>query len=149
MENQSSATISEKSHATAFILSAFLGVLGVDRFYRGQIGLGIIKLITCGGAGIWAFIDTIIAGIGPINDSQGRMLRREATVGTPQKSQATAFILSYFLGFLGIDRFYLGYTGLGIFKLVTCGGLGIWALVDTILTGIGSVKDAQGNSLAI
>ena len=44
------------------IVGAWLfGALGVDRFMRGQTGFGIIKLITCGGFGIWALIDFIIA----------------------------------------------------------------------------------------
>ena len=37
------------------------GYLGVDRFMRGQIGLGILKLLTVGLGGVWAFIDWIIA----------------------------------------------------------------------------------------
>ena len=43
------------------LLSIILGELGIDRFYRGQIGLGVLKLLTAGGAGIWWLIDAIIA----------------------------------------------------------------------------------------
>ena len=45
------------------LLSWILGELGIDRFYRGQIGLGVLKLLTCGGAGIWWLVDAIIATV--------------------------------------------------------------------------------------
>jgi len=64
------------------------------------------------------------------------------------KSKSTALILSIFLGVFGIDRFYLGYTGLGVLKLVTFGGAGIWWLIDIIKIATGKMKDAQGNDLA-
>jgi hypothetical protein len=61
-----------------------------------------------------------------------------------EKEWLPALLISFFLGGLGIDRFYLGYTGLGVLKLVTLGGCGIWALIDLVLIATGSMKDANG-----
>jgi len=49
------------------------------------------------------------------------------------KDPTTILIASIFGGFLGIDRFLVGDTGLGVAKLLTCGGLGIWKIVDWFL----------------
>lgn len=70
-----------------------------------------------------------------------------APVGESDKSYLAAWLFSYFLGIFGVDRFYLGYTGLGIAKLLTLGGCGIWALIDWILIFAGATKDPQGRPL--
>lgn len=49
------------------------------------------------------------------------------------KDPTMILIVSILAGSLGIDRFLIGDTGLGIGKLLTCGGLGIWAIVDWFL----------------
>jgi len=64
-----------------------------------------------------------------------------------EKDWMVALILSILLGTFGVDRFYLGYVGLGIVKLVTFGGCGIWWLVDVILIAMNKLPDAQGNPL--
>ena len=61
-----------------------------------------------------------------------------------ERDWLVALLLSIFLGFLGVDRFYLGQVGLGILKLVTLGGCGVWKLVDIILIAVGNMKDAEG-----
>ncbi len=58
------------------------------------------------------------------------------------KTNATLYCL--FLGFLGIHRFYLGYTLIGIIQFLTGGGLMIWVLIDLIrlITGSLGPKDS-------
>src|SRR5688572_3313483 len=60
------------------------------------------------------------------------------------KDWLTATLLSVFVGWLGVDRFYIGQTPLGILKLITLGGCGVWYLIDIILFAVGNIKDAKG-----
>ncbi len=68
----------------------------------------------------------------PFQPPQGFAQQYEAP-STPPKSFLVTWLLALLVGVLGVDRFYLGKIGTGIAKLLTFGGLGIWALVDLIL----------------
>jgi TM2 domain-containing membrane protein YozV len=140
---------SEKDLATTILLSLFLGGLGVDRFYLGYTGLGVLKLVTLGGCGIWALVDLILIILRKLPDAQGRALRVQPSQNPGTKDWSTTLLLSIFLGALGVDRFYLGYTGLGVLKLVTLGACGIWSLVDVILITLNKLTDAQGAALRL
>ena len=63
-----------KKKVTAPLLSIFLGELGIDRFYLGKIGTGLLKLITVGGGGIWWIIDIILIASGSMKDKRGHEL---------------------------------------------------------------------------
>ena len=56
-------------------------------------------------------------------------------------------LLCFFLGSLGIHRFYVGKTATGILQLLTLGGCGIWTLIDFIMILVGSFTDAKGNPI--
>ena len=61
------------------------------------------------------------------------------------KSQLVALLLCFFLGGLGIHRFYLGYIWQGVLQLLTLGGCGIWALIDLIRIIIGDLQPIDGS----
>lgn len=61
------------------------------------------------------------------------------------KSQLVALLLAIFLGVLGVHRFYLGYTGVGIIQLLTAGGCGIWYIIDIIMIAVGDLKPKNGD----
>jgi TM2 domain-containing membrane protein YozV len=69
------------------------------------------------------------------------------SVSASEKRILPAFLLCFFLGPLGVHRFYVGKIGTGILHLLTLGVFGIWTLIDFIMIIIGSFKDKQGNKI--
>ncbi|KAG5178225.1 hypothetical protein JKP88DRAFT_169122 [Tribonema minus] len=69
-----------------------------------------------------------------------------------QKSELVTFLLSFFVGYLGADWFYLadgdaGYIVAGVFKLIITGGFGIWWLIDWIRILANAFPDGNGVEL--
>ena len=67
--------------------------------------------------------------------------------GVSEKGFVPTILLCFFLGALGVHRFYVGKIGTGILQLLTWGGLGIWTLVYFVMVVTGNFKDSQGLSI--
>jgi hypothetical protein len=61
------------------------------------------------------------------------------------KSQIAALLLCWFVGVIGVHRFYLGYTWQGVVQILTLGGLGIWTLIDFIRIITGDLQPKNGS----
>lgn len=62
---------------------------------------------------------------------------------TRRKSQAIAYLLSLFTGFLGLDQFYLGFPSAGVLKLLSLGGFGVWWAIDVVRIGSAPVPTTE------
>jgi len=73
----------------------------------------------------------------------GGPIIKTATQNTDNR-YITTLLLCWFLGVLGVHRFYTGHTLIGVLQLITLGGCGIWTLIDFIIILLGNFKDSDG-----
>ena len=72
----SSTTTSTTDWLTLFLLTFFVGVLGVHRFYVGKICTGFLMLLTLGGLGVWLLVDLILVVTGQFTNKDGEKIPR-------------------------------------------------------------------------
>lgn len=111
-----------------------------DKFCQ-ACGKGLIA-----SAAICPSCGTAVSGVG-YYDRPGKPVTGEQG---GSRDWLTALLLSIFVGYLGVDRFYTGHTGLGVAKLlltILCGVGLIWWLIDIIMIATGSFRDGQGQPL--
>ncbi|EAY19994.1 TM2 domain containing protein [Trichomonas vaginalis G3] len=98
-------------------------------------------VITCPSSGYYEYSCT------PVVECEGETTVKQKVLCYPTdgKSPAIALTLSVVLGFLGADRFYLGYPTIGIFKMFTGGFFGLGWYIDIFLIALRIAKPAQGN----
>ncbi len=88
-------------------------------------------------------------GYNPYGAQPGYNPNVDPMTGQPlsDKSKLVAGLLQLFLGGVGAGRWYTGHYGIAIAQLLTCGGLGVWALIDGILLLVNGGTDSEGRVL--
>ncbi len=71
------------------------------------------------------------------------VVNNQGQAGILQRNWLMALLLSIFLGWLGIDRFYLGSAGVGVVKLLTFGVFGVMWVIDVIMIATKSIKGIE------
>jgi len=74
-------------------------------------------------------------------------MKVEENISEQRNKWVICLVLCWFLGTLGIHRFYTGHITIGILQLITFGGCGIWTLIDLIIIASGGFKDSKGNPI--
>ena len=131
--------------------SIYLGdFIGLDNFeeslsglYLGFVGVTIWFVISAS----WYFLDIVFVIFGRLNQRRRPNCLAKQNSVEHQYDYSVAVFLSFFFGFLGADRFYLGHKLLGSLKFLTGGGLGLWWAVDFILICANKIPDSRGHPL--
>lgn len=147
-----------KSKLGAGLLGIFTGALGIHRFYLGYTTIGIIQIVltvlgvvTCGITSFISMVWGLVEGILILCDSVIVTDNEGVPLSNVTRSKLSAGVLGIFAGSLGVHRFYLGYTTIGIIQIavtvITCGIGSIWGFVEGILilcdTGITTTESGQ------
>jgi len=92
-------------------------------------------------------IPTVEVVTNPVVEPEINLSTGKVVDPSTQRHFLAAFFFSFIFGVFGVDRFYLGKYWTGILKLLTFGGIGIWALIDLNVIISGGMRDKQGNKL--
>lgn len=136
-------TIRGMAEFTLFYLSMLF--VGLSAYF----GSADMKMILAILAGVFAFSLFVMLIVDIL-----QFLHRSLPIPAPldfqsdrPKSRVNALLLNLWGGYLGLDRYYLGYKTIALLKFFTFGGFLIWNIMDAIFLYSGSLKDAEGKEL--